>query len=86
MPMVPPVAYSGLYVALRALGKLSVNRQGWQAGCIHLGRRVVVTALRLFTLFELPLRLESVIRRRLARTDEEQDAPSEVEVEVVSIA
>lgn len=84
----PPILYLLIYTGLRFSGKLCVSGEGWHAGGVVLGARVVIHAMRLFTLFQPLLRLESGLRRRLARfgkTRNEQPV-SEVVVELVPIA
>ena len=88
LPLLPPVAYLWVYTAFRCLGKLSVNAEGWHAGSVYCGRRVVLSALGLFGLFQPLLRLESGVARKFAalRGKPREQAVSDVVVEVIPMA
>lgn len=79
-------AFVVLYAFLRLAGKLCVNSNGWHAGSVRCGRKVVVPALRLFALFQSAMRFEARVRSWGSNKGRERrDAVSEVVVELVSI-
>ncbi|MCD8352190.1 MAG: hypothetical protein LUC93_16420 [Planctomycetaceae bacterium] len=89
LPLVAGTAYLTVYAALRCWGKLDVTADGWHAGSVHLGRRVVCSALRLFAAFQSVMRFESALARLWRRKPDdqgEQQTVSEVVVELVQFA
>lgn len=83
----PFIGYVGIYLCFRCWGKLRVNAEGWHASAIFAGPRVVLSALRLFGVFQPLLRFESGLFRKLGtlfRPDSSREPPvSEVVVELV---
>ena len=87
LPLLPCLGYVCIYLALRLVGVLRVNAEGWHAGGVHLGRRILVPALRLFAAFQPLMRRESAVARRLfGRSRKRDQAVSDVVVELVPIA
>lgn len=86
--MAPFCGYVSLYLALRLCGTLCVSARGWHAGSVHVGRRMVLSAPRLFGFFQAPLRLESRVTRWLSRLRDKpaEQGISEVVVEVIPLA
>lgn len=87
--LTPLAAYSLLYCIFRLCGKLRVNGEGWHAGSVYSGERVVLSALRLFAVFQPLLRAESRLARWLGakrRGKRREPKVSEVVVELVPIA
>lgn len=85
LPFLLAAGYVAVYAVLRCWGKLCVNADGWHAGSVQLGRRVVCSALRLFAAFQSPMRLESALAR-LFKAKRREQAVSEVVVEVIPLA
>ncbi len=90
LPLVAGTAYLTIYAALRCWGKLDVTADGWHAGSVHLGRRVVCSALRLFAAFQSVMRFESALarlaRRKPNESEQNEQGVSEVVVELVQFA
>lgn len=86
-PTAVVLLYAGMYAVLRCAGTLRVGREGWHAEAVRLPRRILIQALWLFALFQLPMRMESALRRRRGGESEAgEPAISEVVVELVSFA
>ena len=85
LPLFAVAAYLAVYAALRCRGTLNVTADGWHAGSVLLGERVVCSALRLFAAFQTPMRFESALTRLWRKKPREQTI-SEVVVEVIPLA
>lgn len=84
--VVPGALFLVGYVVLRCRGTLCVASTGWHAGSVRIGRRVLLSALRLFALYQPLMRHEARLRRWLGGEKRaRRDAVSEVVVELVSI-
>lgn len=87
LSLAPLGGYACLYLALRLSGTLCVSARGWHAGSVYVGRRMILSAPRLFGFFQTPLRFESGVARWLSRMRDKpmEQAVSEVVVEVIPL-
>lgn len=88
IPLAPVMGYACMYLVLRVLRKLRVNAEGWHAGNVHVGKKVVLPAMWLFALFQPLLRVESALMRRFSRRrgSAQEQTVSEVVVELIPFA
>lgn len=74
------------YAVLRCRGTLCVGSAGWHAGSVRIGRRVFLSALGLFALYQPLMRHEAGVRRWLdGESRVRRETVSEVVVELVHI-
>ena len=89
LPLAPFFGYLWLYLVSRVGGVLRVSGRGWHAESVYFGDRILLPALLLFALFEVPMRVESAIVRALSRLGAkgaQEQLVSDVVVELIPIA